>query len=204
MNKLINCPMCNKEISPNATSCPNCGEPINSSNELNSVENIDIKPILEVSGQIFLYDQYRDGVLLICQNYVVVMNIDKTEVYVMLNYDTIKDLNYICKKPKKQGGFLKDISVKTFFNNLTHDELPEFKINNKTELKEFDKEFFKLMIEIKRNPMKYLNIKCPSCGSSTVKKIGDLSKASSLLLFGVFAMGKIGKTFECQNCQYKW
>lgn len=28
MSKLIECPMCEKMISPNASSCPNCGEPM--------------------------------------------------------------------------------------------------------------------------------------------------------------------------------
>ena len=28
MNNLINCPMCHKEVSPNAKSCPHCGEPL--------------------------------------------------------------------------------------------------------------------------------------------------------------------------------
>lgn len=204
MDKLINCPTCNKEISPNAIACPNCGEPINSSDKLKDFNKIDIKPIIEVNGEIYLDNQYKVGVLSICQNYIVVTNLDKAEVYTMLNYESLINLDCVCKKPKGGSLFFRDISVKTFFNNLTHDELPEFRINNKTELKEFDKKFFDLIIDKKRFPMKYLRIKCPSCDSNNVKKIDDLSKVGSVLLFGIFAMGKIGKTFECQNCQYKW
>lgn len=39
MSKLIECPMCKRMISPNALSCPHCGEPIKSMEEVTSKEN---------------------------------------------------------------------------------------------------------------------------------------------------------------------
>lgn len=47
-------------------------------------------------------------------------------------------------------------------------------------------------------------IKCPNCKSTNVKKIGGLSKAGSVALFGVFAMGKVSKTYQCNKCGYRW
>jgi len=47
-------------------------------------------------------------------------------------------------------------------------------------------------------------IKCPTCGSKNVEKISKASKAKSALLFGVFAAGKMSKTFKCNNCDYTW
>jgi uncharacterized membrane protein YvbJ len=41
MTKLLKCAMCDKEISPNALSCPNCGEPQNLKGEGN-YEQMDI------------------------------------------------------------------------------------------------------------------------------------------------------------------
>ena len=46
--------------------------------------------------------------------------------------------------------------------------------------------------------------KCPTCGSTNIEKISTSSKVGSALLVGVFALGKITKTFKCKNCGYKW
>jgi len=46
--------------------------------------------------------------------------------------------------------------------------------------------------------------KCPTCGSTNIKRISGLSKAGSFAMFGVFSLGKVSKTFECKNCHYKW
>ncbi len=46
--------------------------------------------------------------------------------------------------------------------------------------------------------------KCPTCSSTKVEKISLKSKVGAGLLVGVFALGKISKTFKCNNCGYKW
>lgn len=43
-------------------------------------------------------------------------------------------------------------------------------------------------------------IKCPYCHSTNTKKISSMSKASSVALFGIFAMGKVSKQWHCNNC----
>lgn len=54
--------------------------------------------------------------------------------------------------------------------------------------------------EQKTNP----NIpKCPTCGSTNVKKISSTKRWISAGLFGL-ASSNIGKTMECNNCGYKW
>lgn len=47
------------------------------------------------------------------------------------------------------------------------------------------------------------NIHCPTCGSNRVEKISGFDRAMSAKLFG-YASDKIGKTFECKSCGYKW
>lgn len=44
---------------------------------------------------------------------------------------------------------------------------------------------------------------CPTCGSTNLKKISDLSRAVSVFAWGL-ASSKIGKQFECKDCGYKW
>lgn len=53
------------------------------------------------------------------------------------------------------------------------------------------------------NPMS-TGIKCPTCKSDNVKKISGASKVGSAVMFGVFAMGKLTKTYQCNKCGYKW
>ena len=44
-------------------------------------------------------------------------------------------------------------------------------------------------------------ITCPYCKSTNTKKISGLSKAVSVGLFGIFALGKTTKQFHCNNCK---
>ncbi len=43
-------------------------------------------------------------------------------------------------------------------------------------------------------------IKCPYCHSTNTKKISALSKAGSVVLWGIFALGKTSKQWHCNNC----
>lgn len=41
--------------------------------------------------------------------------------------------------------------------------------------------------------------KCPTCGSTNIRKMGSIERGASILTFGIFSK-KINKTFKCQNC----
>ena len=45
--------------------------------------------------------------------------------------------------------------------------------------------------------------KCPTCGSTNVKRISTLNRAVSIGVFGLFS-SKIGKNYECLHCKAKW
>lgn len=45
--------------------------------------------------------------------------------------------------------------------------------------------------------------KCPTCGSTNIKRISTANRAVSIGLFGLLS-GKIGKNYECKNCKAKW
>lgn len=45
--------------------------------------------------------------------------------------------------------------------------------------------------------------KCPTCGSTNVHKISTGKKALGFLTVGVFS-SNFGKSYECENCKYKW
>ncbi len=44
------------------------------------------------------------------------------------------------------------------------------------------------------------SVVCPYCHSKDTKKISNLSKAGSVALFGVFALGKTSKQWHCNQC----
>lgn len=45
--------------------------------------------------------------------------------------------------------------------------------------------------------------KCPTCGSTKVHPISSGKKALGFLTVGIFS-SSFGKSFECDNCKYKW
>ncbi len=45
--------------------------------------------------------------------------------------------------------------------------------------------------------------RCPTCGSTNVKKISLTSKAFGGAVFGLFS-SNVRNTFKCEDCGYKW
>ena len=45
--------------------------------------------------------------------------------------------------------------------------------------------------------------KCPTCGSTNIRKISGVERGASISAFGIFSK-KINKTFKCCNCGYTW
>lgn len=43
-------------------------------------------------------------------------------------------------------------------------------------------------------------VQCPYCHSTYTSKISAMSKAGSVALLGVFAMGKVSKQWHCHKC----
>lgn len=45
--------------------------------------------------------------------------------------------------------------------------------------------------------------KCPTCGSTNIKRITTVNRAVSVLTLGILSE-KIGKNYECLDCKAKW
>lgn len=45
---------------------------------------------------------------------------------------------------------------------------------------------------------------CPKCNSTNTETISGASKASSLMLFGVFAANKVVSKYRCRDCNHKF
>ncbi len=46
-------------------------------------------------------------------------------------------------------------------------------------------------------------LKCPTCDSTNIRKMGGVEHGASIAAFGIFSK-KINKTFKCGNCGYTW
>ncbi len=57
------------------------------------------------------------------------------------------------------------------------------------------------MEQIERQQEESSQIRCPYCQSKNINKITGLSKASSVVLWGIFAAGKVSKNYHCNNCK---
>lgn len=44
---------------------------------------------------------------------------------------------------------------------------------------------------------------CPTCNSTSIKKIGALERGTSVVMWGLFSK-KINKSFKCKNCGHTW
>lgn len=45
--------------------------------------------------------------------------------------------------------------------------------------------------------------KCPTCGSTNIRKMGTGERTASILGFGILSK-KINKTWKCNNCGHTW
>lgn len=46
-----------------------------------------------------------------------------------------------------------------------------------------------------------ISVRCPYCGSASVKKISTTSKVAYGATFGIFAASKIAHQWHCKNCK---
>ena len=64
------------------------------------------------------------------------------------------------------------------------------------------------LLRLQRNIESYKPVtkyvpKCPTCGSTNLKRISSTQKATNAVLFGLFG-NKRSKQFHCNNCGYEW
>lgn len=84
----------------------------------------------------------------------------------------------------------------------------EFDVKREYEIKKqlFDSDFEQHLKEQDRQldlKLQAQRPKCPTCGSTNIKKISDLERGVSVGMWGLFS-SKIGKTMKCNSCGHKW
>ena len=89
-------------------------------------------------------------------------------------------------------------------SKLSDDFVPSNKTKEMRE-KEYEQRLEQARIyQVNAQAQEWLNKpKCPTCGSTNIKKIGSIERGASIAAFGIFSK-KINKTFKCSNCGYTW
>ena len=90
-------------------------------------------------------------------------------------------------------------------------KIRDFEILDSDLIEEYVKEIDQYWIQ-KHNPCQAIEPQiqmltnkpsCPNCGSTNIKKITASSRIVSGLVLGILS-SNIGKTYQCNNCGYKW
>ena len=104
-----------------------------------------------------------------------------------------KEYQIVLEYEKKRGNYNGNQITKAI--NISHQNTPKNQSLNQN-----DK-----IIHGKGTPVKtQQNIpKCPTCGSTNIKRITTLDRAISIGFLGLLS-GDIGKNYECLNCKAKW
>lgn len=177
---LIKCPICEKDISPNAEFCPNCGEPMKKKKEIYDICNVVLIEVLNKNkNMIKIIKQIKD--IANCGLKEARDSVDNPPSIIIKNIDYSKAENY------KQ--LLEDLGAVI--------ELVPLDTNRKFN------EFIGLKVGTKQVKQEIV-IKCSNCGSINTKKISGVNKVGSVALFGIFSVGKLTKTYQCNKCGYRW
>ena len=176
---LIKCIECGNEVSEFADTCPKCGCPVIISKNNNKINTHKIF----ISG---LKDVSEDR------------EYDLTDFDKMVDEKTLQNGSEISRILIQKYGvkwtdaFL--ISDIIAFNNNQiptdyNEALEKMRASNRARIERAEAS----------------NPKCPMCGSTNISKISTLSRASSIVGFGILSK-KIGKQWQCNNpkCKHMW
>ena len=116
----------------------------------------------------------------------------------------IKKNQYKCSKCNYYNSFISTelYSTKCPYCKIDMKYIRSFEYDDSVDLikpSEPTVDHYKLKAQLEGRPA----IKCPTCGSYHTNKLTSVERAVSFGIFG-FASSKIGKSFECKNCGYKW
>ena len=117
--------------------------------------------------------------------------------------------NNTMRKPNKYGGFIKCNQCQKeqpiFWSSCEFEDEEGYILKSPLKCKcgHIDSLILKSIPDIQSSNNSNISY-CPTCGSTNIHKISTTNKVGSALVFGVFAMGNISKTFKCNSCGYKW
>ena len=122
-----------------------------------------------------------------CQNYIT-------------PYESLQEVDYYRDKSMKLIGNYSYARQILIDEEVSSNPL----YNPNTNTHNAEKEYNQRIASIFNQKKEEANVpKCPTCGSTNIKKISTSSKVFGAAMFGLFSKTARSQ-FECQNCHYKW
>lgn len=181
----ILCPECNKRkykkyMSSYAKQCPDCGFPMASFLEENKLTEFNKAWICTKCAYIYDNESMRMPICEYCNSTVVQTNIDNKECFKKLcNLSNEEFENYAINLAKKYG------------DNFSEEDCK----HRRKVIKERMDNWQPKSTQHQPSPQ----VTCPYCKSTNTKKISAVSRAGSILGFGLFSK-KLGKEWHCNDC----
>lgn len=187
---LFVCPECGTEVSQHTDKCVKCGFPIKDFITEHCFTDFEKTFVCPKCGDHESYYEFSPNnpkhiTCEFCGTPYIQTNLTADE-YTKLNFQEFK---------KGNEDFEADIA-KQYGNG----EFDQEAYNGRKEIiaqRVKEREMRKTQLQASNQP------KCPTCGSTDLKKITATQKASNAVLFGLFG-NKRKKQFHCNNCGYEW
>lgn len=226
---LINCPECGKEnVSDSANMCPECGFGIdkymveqkykkNYNDELNREVELRVKKQNEINNAIAEDTKMpRKPRLIIRPSSILCILFLILPIYGVISHNLSSDEILISIFMACIFGFLcgfyswKAYKSELELYNIANDNFYQYLAIINEDFKNTSIEKIRRDIMSEReeiiNPREFApihQIKCPTCSSTEVSKIGGVERAASVFGLGIFSK-KINKSFKCKSCGYTW
>lgn len=186
MSKLILCPNCDKilieeELKNNI--CPQCGFQFDDKKKMKEISKIYICPICG-NGLSKTNAEKDCFICKYCNHQLIKIDMDMSEYMELCEYDKFNKMENTKTLAKKYGG-------DQFSEEAYEDRIRAVKRENSAH------QSTKTTQPTKNVP------KCPTCGSTNIRKIGTGERTMSILGLGLFSR-KINKTWKCNNCGHTW
>ena len=186
---LIYCPECRTVNSQYANACTKCGFPIEKFLQENNFTDLNKIYACPKCAMIYRGSDFQIGAFEpICRHCKVPF------IEIPVDINEFNEEYY--KNWKSEEFHQKIISlVKTYGNNQFSQEALQ---NRNAAINRRANEY------LQKQKSKDLNVpKCPTCGSTNIRKIGTGERAASVIGFGILSR-KINKTWKCNNCSHTW
>lgn len=210
---LIKCPECGKEVSDKAPACIQCGYP------LLAETKVDRTPFKRI---------FRNGTMIgypcktcDCFNQIYKVTYSDAEITeaectecqnkeeidfsnVVITYEEYDDIDEEVRLKNYAGALQKLISITNCDESVCQKYIEQVKNDLDMIAKELGEDFTNTFKKDMPRPVVSHTPKCPICNSYNLKKITSLSKAGSVLMWGVFASGRTSKQWHCNDCGSEW
>lgn len=189
MSKII-CPECEKSVSIYAKACPNCGFPMSDFLKEHNLTDEDTAWVCPKCGDIECIPSFKRPICEYCNIPVVQTDIPRK----------VAGNKTIAKNKEQTRDFEKDTANK-YGGNQFSEEAYEHRWNEiNKQFVYYSKKFDAQQQNQSTSTQQHITqATCPYCKSTNTKKISTVSRAGSILGFGLFSK-KLGKEWHCNNC----